>query len=126
MSTDDDLEILKMRKLLELQKKMLLSKSKKMEKQPTIDFSSLFYKSLTDDGREMFEKAKAQYPALAERVANEIGKLIYFGRIRGMLDSQVIYGIFYELGYPIRIQTKIVYKKKGKVKSISELIRGNE
>jgi hypothetical protein len=27
------------------------------------------------------------------------------------------------MGFPIRIETKIVYKKKGEVKSISELLK---
>ncbi|MCD6562598.1 MAG: hypothetical protein J7K23_01625 [Thermoproteales archaeon] len=125
MDTNDELELLKMRKLLELQKKLLMNKTKTTEKKD-IDLYSLFYSNLTESGRKMFNLAKSQYPTIAEKIAKEIGRLLYLGRIQGKFDDQTIYGIFYELGFPIRIETKIVYKKKGEVKSISELIKGDK
>ena len=125
MSPNDDLELVKMRKLLELQKRLLMSKVKQPEKKE-IDFYSIFINNLTESGMKMFNLAKSQYPTVADKVAKELGKLIYLGRIQEKLDDQIIYGIFYELGLPIRIETRIVYKKKGEIKSISELIKGNE
>ncbi len=119
---DDELEIIKRRKLLELQKR-LLEKTKKKAEPEKPDFYSLFLSSLTDDGREMFGKALDQYGDAAARVGESIGRLIYAGRIRGRLGAEEIYWIFREIGMPIRLETRIVYKKRGEVKSISDMLK---
>ncbi len=120
--SDDELELIKKRKLLELQKK-LLKKTRKKEEVTTPDFYSLFLSSLTDDGREMFGKALDQYGDDAAKIGESIGRLIYAGRIRGRLTAEHIYWIFRELGMPIRVETRIVYKKGREVKSISDLLK---
>lgn len=118
----DELELLKMRKLLELQKRMLESKGRRKEDTAPDPYRA-FYQHLTPDGREMFERALRQYSGIARRVAISIGRLYLVGRLRGLLNSETVYGIFYELGYPIRIETRIVYKKGREVKTISELLK---
>lgn len=126
MSGDsDELRLLKMRKLLELQKKKLLEEAQKRESKKQ-DPYAIFLKLLTSDGRRMFENALSQYPLQAKRIGETIGKLYLIGKIRGPLDANLIYGIFYELGLPIRLETKIVYKKRGEVKSISEMLKEEE
>ena len=68
-------------------------------------------------------KAKAQYPKVASVIVKELARLIQLGKMREKLNAEDIYGIFFYLGYPIRVETKIVIKRKGKVKSISDLLR---
>ena len=86
------------------------------------DFRKIFEQNLSDDGKKMFRYALEQYPEIAKKLANILGQYFYMGKIKGKLNANDIYGIFYELGYPIRLETKIVYKKKGRVKSIKELL----
>jgi len=100
---------------------LLERKTRALRREP--DYLQVFLEHLTDDGKEMFRRAKEQYPVVARKIAESIGRLFVQGRIRGVLDARAIYGIFAELGYPIRLKTKIVYKKKGEVKTISELLR---
>ncbi len=114
-------ELLKRRLMLELQRKMLAKQMKRDVEKP--DYTSVFLKHLSDDGKEMFNLAMNQYPDIAQRVAETLGKLYYEGRLEGILDAETVYGIFEEIGYPIRLETKIVYKKKGEVKSISDLLK---
>lgn len=114
-----------------LRKMMLDMKRKLMAKQPSqreekVDYTKLFYDSLSEDGREMFNKASEQYPSLAQKVAEMLGQLLIQGKINGPLDAETIYMVFNEIGYPIRLETRIVYKKKGKVKSIGELLKEEE
>ncbi|MEM0023272.1 MAG: hypothetical protein QW407_01570 [Thermofilaceae archaeon] len=114
-----------------LRKMMLDMKRKLMTRQPSqkeekVDYVKLFYDNLSEDGKEMFNRALMQYPSLAQKVAEMLGQLLVQGKISGPLDAETIYGIFSELGYPIRLETKIVYKKKGKVKTISELLKEEE
>ena len=118
---EDELRLLKMRKMLELQRRLLAREAKALRKEP--DYYRVFSEHLTDDGKEMFKKALSQYPQVARRVAEALGRLFVLGRIRGMLDARTVYGVFYEIGYPIRLETRIVYKKRGKVKTISELLK---
>ena len=120
----DELELLKMRKMLELQKRRLITEAKKSVKE--VDPYSVFLKLLTEDGKKMFEKALSQYPKEAKRIGEVLGRLYLAGRIEGTLDATAIYGIFYELGLPIRVETRIVYKKRGEVKSISEMLKEEE
>lgn len=119
MSSEE--ELLKRRLMLDLQRRMLARQTKRDVEKP--DYASVFLKHLSEDGREMFNMAMNQYPDVAQKVAETLGKLYHEGRLEGVLDAEAIYGIFEELGYPIRIETKIVYKKKGEVKSISELLK---
>jgi len=122
MVEDETLKLLKMKKMLELQKKMLTLKKGTSHLQK-IDYYQIFIKSLTEDGRKMYKIAENQYSIAAKRIATLLGKMIYEGKIKLPLNAEVIYGIFYELGLPIRIETKIVYKRKGEVKSISDIIK---
>ncbi|MEM0087494.1 MAG: hypothetical protein QXT33_03225 [Thermofilum sp.] len=117
----EDIEIIKRRMLLELQRRALQQSAPKQEKK--IDFLTVFTSSLTDDGREMFNRAVKQYGEAAKKVGERLGALIHAGRIRGKLNAETVYWVFYEIGMPIRLETRIVYKKGGEVKSISEMLR---
>ncbi len=122
---DKDLELLIKRKMLELQKQALLKEEKKKEgaKRNPWDIVKPY---LTKSGEEMLSRAKSQYPRVAEYVVRELAKLVLTGRLREKLDAEDIYAIFYNLGFPIRVETRIVVKRKGRVKSISELLKEEE
>lgn len=119
MSSEE--ELLKRRLMVELQRKLIAKQLKREPEKP--DYVSIFLKHLSEDGREMFNKAMEQYPDVARKVAETLGKLYHEGRLEGVMDAETVYGLFEEVGFPIRIETKIVYKKKGEVKSISELLK---
>ncbi|AKG38005.1 hypothetical protein MA03_00015 [Infirmifilum uzonense] len=119
MGEGSDLEIIKKRMLLEMQRKMLEKELKKAEP----DYYSIFLKYLTDDGRIMFEKAVEQYSDTAKKIGEKLGKLFYSGRLREKLNAEAVYWIFYEIGLPIRLETKIVYKKGREYKSISDVLK---
>ncbi len=119
-----DLELLKRRILLEMQRQALQQSSAKARKE--VSFLEVFLDSLTDDGRKMFERAVEQYGDAAKRVGEKLGRLISAGRVRGSFDAEAVYWIFRELGMPIKLETRIVYKRGGEVKSISELLREGE
>jgi len=117
-------ELLKRRLMVEMQRKLLARQLRREPEKP--DYVAVFMKHLSEDGKRMFDKAKEQYPDIARKVAEALGKLYYEGRLKGVMDAEAIYGLFEEIGYPIRIETRIVYKKKGEVKSISELLKEKE
>ncbi len=122
MSSDADLEIIKKRMLLEMQRKILEKEIKRSEP----DYYALFMEHLTEDGKLMFEKAIKQYGETAKKVGEKLGRLYYLGRLRGRMDAETVYWVFSEIGLPIRLETRIVYKKGGEVKSISDMLKEEE
>lgn len=123
-SMSDDIELIKRRMLLEMQRRMLHQAAPRQERK--VDYLVVFTSSLTEDGQEMFKRAVDQYGDMAKKVGEKLGMLIHSGRVKGTLDAEAVYRIFYELGMPIRLETRIVYKKGGEVKSISEMLREKE
>jgi len=119
-----DVELIKRRMLLEMQKRML--RASQEEKKEVVDFEKVFIEHLSDDGRLMYEKAVDQYGEQARKIAEKLGKLYYLGRLQGRMNAETVYWIFREVGLPIKIETKIVYKKGGEVKSIGEMLKGEE
>lgn len=120
MASEED--IVKRRLLLNMQRRILAKQVKsEIRKQP--DYYTVFMENLSEDGKQMYSKALEQYPSIAPKIAEAIGKLYTEGKMQGVLDAEVIYGIFQEMGFPIRIETRVVYKKRGEVKSISELLK---
>jgi len=116
-------EILLRKMALNIQRKLI---SRQQQSEEKVDYLKVFLDSLSEDGKEMYKRALDQYPSVAPKIAEELGRLIASGKITSPLDSETIYYIFMEYGYPIRIETKIVYKEKGKVKSISEVLKEKE
>jgi DNA-binding TFAR19-related protein (PDSD5 family) len=119
-----DIELIKRRMLLEMQRKMLAREAKKPAE--VVDYYSVFLEHLTEDGREMFNRALEQYGEVARKVAVKIGQLYHLGRLSGSLDASAVYWVFQEIGLPIRMETRIVYKKGGEVKSISDMLKEEE
>lgn len=120
----DELDLLKRRKLLELQRRMLAESARRERelRARAIDPVEFLRKHLVDRGDEVLDRALEQYPRVARLVAAQLARLIMAGRI-DKVDGPTLYGIFRELGYPVRMETRIVYKSRGRVKTISELLR---
>ncbi|WP_460025707.1 hypothetical protein [Infirmifilum sp. SLHALR2] len=120
MSGDIDLEIIKRRMLQRMQKELL---GKKDAKKAEPDYYAVFLEHLTEDGKMMFEKAVEQYGDTARKIGEKLGRLYYSGRLKGDMNAETVYWVFSEIGLPIRLETKIVYKKGGEVKSISDMLK---
>jgi DNA-binding TFAR19-related protein (PDSD5 family) len=119
-----DVELIKRRMLLEMQKKLL--RASQPERKEVVDYERIFVEHLTDDGRMMYEKAVEQYGEEARRIAEKLGRLYRSGRLQGLMNAETVYWVFREVGLPIKIETRIVYKKGGEVKSIGEMLRGED
>jgi len=118
---EDDLELIKRRKLLELEKRLL---AKKVEASPeTIDYDSIVRARLVGRGEEVLAAAERQFPSETRRIVRALAEAIKSKRLRGPIDGGALYELFLALGMRIRLETKIVYEKKGEEKSISEVLK---
>jgi len=121
-------ELIKMRKLLELQRKMLKETSKQKLQVSTVkrDFTSsyeILKEYLTPKAKEILEHAMRQYPSVAKYVVGELARLVLNGRIKEPLNGYTIFHIFQELGYPVRLPTRIVVKRKGETKDLASYLK---
>ncbi|RLE89466.1 MAG: hypothetical protein DRJ49_02885 [Thermoprotei archaeon] len=118
---EDDIELLKMKRLLKLQRELLKRKIKTTEaKERPRD---LVLKYMDTKAKEVLEMAEMQYPKVAEYVVRELYRLIKLGKIKSKIDGYSLFELFARLGYPVRMPTRIVIKEKGRSKPLSEVLK---
>lgn len=118
--SDIELELIKLKKLKKLEKK-LKEESKTSEEK--INSYSVVSRMLVGRGKEVLEAAYNQYPEVTKAVVHNLAVLIKNGRLKEPITGEVLYEVFKALGFPVRLETKIVFKKHGETKSLAEKIR---
>ena len=122
MSEDEELELLKMRKMMELRRRLMAEQAPRKEEAEE-DPREIVVRNLAGRGLEVLEAAEAQYPEVAKAVVRELAKLIKEGRVQGPITGEELMNVFLSLGLRVRLPTKIYYEKHGERKGIGELIR---
>ncbi|PCN50027.1 hypothetical protein B6U99_06625 [Candidatus Geothermarchaeota archaeon ex4572_27] len=122
MPEDEELELLKMRKMMELRRMLMAEQAPKREGAEE-DPREVVVRNLAGRGLEVLEAAEAQYPEVAKAVVKELAKLIKEGRVQGPITGEELMNVFLSLGLRVRLPTRIYYEKHGERKGIGELIR---
>jgi len=122
--SDQDLEIIRQRKLLEmkrqLEKKMETGKRQDERK---INANDVLNRFLVGRAWEVLHAARLQHPQAAKEVENALLKLIQGGSMRDKVTGEELYALFYRLGFRVRLETQIRVLEHGKLKSLEEKIR---
>ena len=123
MSDEDrELELLKKRRLAEMQKNLESKKiqaqkeSKPVQENPR----DLLLKKLGYRGLEVLQNAEAQYPTETKIVVEKLAELLVSGEIDEEIDGGKLLALFRSVGLNVRLQTKINVEKDGKFVSLSE------
>lgn len=124
--SDTELELIKMRKLKELQKRLAEFKKEESVERPPEDPVEFLKSKLTGRGPEILDAALSQYPAEAKALVNYLVKMYKQGHLEGTLDDVSFYNLLRRLGLPVRLETKIVYLDKGEAKPIGEKFKGED
>ncbi|UCD44099.1 MAG: hypothetical protein JSV27_08115 [Candidatus Bathyarchaeota archaeon] len=127
-SRDDELERLKRRRMLELQKRMLRESQKPEEppepEGPTPDtvFNAWF------EGRawEVLRAARTQFPKVMPQVEGALLEALKAGRVKQKIDGESLFQFLRQIGVPVRLQTSIRYKDHGELKTIGQLMKERE
>jgi len=124
MEDDLELEMLRLKKLRELMK----SREKQREEKGGMRLSfkdayELVKKHLADRGEEVLNAALEQYPEAARRIVMIIALKIMRGEFSGKITGEMLMQLFEYLGMRVRLETKILYYRKGEYKSIRDLLR---
>ena len=124
---DKDLEILKAKRLAEMQKNLSIQeKQKEIEKEShavkEVDPSSREYviKNLGHRGMEVLQNAESQFPDQSKIIIEKLGELIASGDINEVLDGGKLLILFRSVGIYIRMQNKINVEQDGKFVSITD------
>jgi DNA-binding TFAR19-related protein (PDSD5 family) len=121
--SDRELEILRQRKLTELQRNLQKKVKTETEKNNVEDPENVLNRFFVDRAWEVFNAAKSQYPQPAGQIEKLLVKLIKEGKIREKIGGEELYMLFRRLGLKVRLETHIRVLEDGKVKSLEEKIR---
>jgi DNA-binding TFAR19-related protein (PDSD5 family) len=122
---DEELERIKRRRMLELQRRMFKEEKaaaepeKPAEPTPRETLDSMF------SGRawEVYETAKIQYPTVMPQVEQALVEGIKSGKIQDRIDGESLFVFLRQLGLNVRLNTSIRYKEHGELKTIGQRIK---
>ena len=124
---DKELEILKAKRLAEMEKN--LAQQKDQEEKETMSGNSdqnkllpreQIIKKLGYRGLEVLSNAESQFPNETKLVEEKLAELIQSGEIDEVLDGGKLLTLFRSVGIRVRMENKINVEKDGKFVSISE------
>ena len=123
---DKELEILKAKRLAEMQKNITSQEKQKESEQKSdttkeqITSRDYVVKNLGYRGMEVLQNAESQFPNEAKIIIEKIGELISSGDINEVLDGGKLLVLFRSVGVNIRMQNKINVEQDGKFVSITD------
>jgi len=124
---DDELERLKQKRLMEMQRQMLLKQIKDQEpkpepaKEPTHD--EILGRHFGDRAWEVWNAAKAQYPQVMPQVEKLLVDAINQGKVKDALDGASLMGFFRQIGIPVRLETRIRISEHGELKTLEQKMK---
>ena len=122
---DKELEVLKAKRLAEMQKNLSTqdqSDENKSEenKKPKFMLRDYVVNSLGYRGMEVLQNAEYQFPNESKIIIEKLGELISSGDINETLDGGKLLVLFRSVGLSIRMENKINVEKDGKFISIAD------
>lgn len=123
MPEDEELELLKRKKLREIQRRLAM-KQEAAEGPKGDERGRALREALIGRAWEVLMAARRQYPMAAERVEAALAKAISEGRIKGPITGEQLLWLFRYLGLNVRLETRIRIYEHGELKSIAEKLKG--
>ena len=127
MTEDDkELEILKAKRLAEMQKNLASQENEQGEKNESnsdknnVTPREKIIEKLGHRGLEVLTNAESQFPNETRIVVEKLAELIKSGEIDEVLDGGKLLTLFRSVGIRVRMENKINVEKDGKFLSISE------
>ena len=126
---DQELERLKAKRMLEMQKN--ISQRQKAEeiktetKKPEISSRDLVVKQLGYRGVEVLQNAESQFPQESKVVVEKLAELIRSGEVSEIIDGGKLLTLFRSLDIRVRMQTTINVEQDGKLVSWSDKLKGD-
>ena len=116
--SDSQLDALRRKKLLELQRKLAVRENKT----ETVDSNEALNKVFRGRAREVFNAASYQFPQAMSRIENLLVELVSSGKLKEVTGEQ-LYLFLTKLGLKVRLDTKIEFASHGELKPIAEKLK---
>ncbi|MGI0083368.1 MAG: DNA-binding protein [Nitrosopumilaceae archaeon] len=127
---DKELELLKAKRLLEMQKNISLQQKqeelkslKQNQKEDTISPREILIKQLGYRGLEVLQNAESQFPEETKLVVAKLAELIQSGEVTETIDGGKLLALFRSVGIRVRVNTTINIEQDGKLVSWSDKLK---
>ncbi|MDE1727171.1 MAG: double-stranded DNA-binding protein [Thaumarchaeota archaeon] len=124
---DKELELLKAKRLLEMQKnlsqKQKIDESKTQQPAPSVPAREVVVKQLGYRGLEVLENAEAQFPGETKLVIEKLAELMQSGEVSEIIDGGKLLTLFRSIGVRVKVQTTIKVEQDGKLVSWSDKLK---
>jgi len=118
---DNELEQLKKKRLVEMQKNISIKQKKEQSsQQKKPNPRDLILNNLGYRGLEVLQNAESQYPNETKIVIQKLAELISSGEIDEKLDGGKLLALFRVVGLNVHVKTTINVEQDGKFISLSE------
>ena len=129
VSDDEGLDLLKRRKLLEMQRRLLMERALEAEKKEVKeakpkDPEEVLKSVFVGRAWEVWNAAKQQYPEVTREVAAALATLIESNKLRDQITGEQLYWLYRQMNFPIRLETKIRILESGELKTIAQKLKG--
>jgi DNA-binding TFAR19-related protein (PDSD5 family) len=128
---DDELERLKKKRLMELQRQMLLRQlqgheTKEPEKTKTPTNEDILNDFFKDRAWEVWKAAKQQYPEVMPKVEEVLIDALKKGKFSEKIDGSMLMEFFRHVGIFVRLNTKIRISEHGELKTLEQKLKEEE
>ena len=113
--SDDELEALKRKRLLDLQRRMAIHQ----EKQKPVDANKVLDSVFRGRAWEVFNEANSQYPSEMAEIEHELVGLVSEGKLKE-IDGEQLFALLRNIGLRVSLNTGIKVVSHGKTQSLSE------
>lgn len=127
---DKELDLLKAKRLLEMQKNISLQQkqeelkaTKQDQKTSTPNPREILIKQLGYRGLEVLQNAESQFPEETKLVVDKLADLIQSGEVAETIDGGKLLTIFRSIGIRVRVATTIKIEQDGKLVSWSDKLK---
>lgn len=127
---DKELELLKAKRLLEMQKNISLQQKteeqkalKETQKGDLPSTREILVKQLGYRGLEVLQNAESQFPEETKSVVAKLAELIQSGEVTEIIDGGKLLALFRSIGIRVRVNTTIKVEEDGKLVSWSDKLK---
>ena len=125
MSNDSELERLKRQRLAEMQKRLNARQEQAQDTTGKIEPTKILQKVFVGRAWEVYYATRQQYPAIADKIFEELAELVRAGRVVGQITGEQLYGLLRQIGLDVRLETKIQVFDHGELKPLADKFRGD-
>ena len=120
---DNELERLKQRRLLELQRKLLKKKPVEEEINEEPKPKDILSRYFSGRAWEVYNAAVSQFPRVIPKIEKVLIEAIQAGKILDRIDGESLFHFFKQIGLSVRLKTSIRFKEHGELKTLEQKIK---